>query len=368
MQFFTEGSEKFTHAYRLYTRGLNRTEIERLLRHDSSEVYAYYTRDMRPFTSEDLLKPRLLLRFLKELFLSFVLKLSPARRFFYGIGLVLFLAGLLNSILGYEILGFLIINLLLALELADKLRTKNELEFAREIQLSLLPQNPPAQTEMRLVAFTETATEVGGDYYDWFQLADGRVIFVIGDVSGKGITAALYMVKLQGFMQMLVREYQTPREILNQLNHLCKAQFKRNFFVTVAVAMYAPETRKMTICRAGHNPVVHFDAANQMCRRLEPAGIALGLENRGVFEKTLAELEIDWHPGDILFLYTDGLNETCNARAEAFGENAIENLVQRHSKLSPDELKSIFINRVIQFRGSSPIHDDLTFLIIKANT
>jgi serine phosphatase RsbU (regulator of sigma subunit) len=367
MQFFTDGTEKLTHAYRLYTRGLNRNEIERLLKHDSSEVYAYYTRDMQPFTRDDLLKPRMLLRFIKELFLSFILKLSPARRFFYSIGLVLFLAGLVNSALNYEILGFLIINLLLALELADKLRTKNELEFAREIQLSLLPQNPPAENNVHLVAFTETATEVGGDYYDWFQLADGRVIFIIGDVSGKGITAALYMVKLQGFMQMLVREYQSPREILGQLNRLCKAQFKRNFFVTVAVAMYSPETKKMIICRAGHNPILHFDAANQQCHRLEPAGIALGLENRGIFEKTLAEQEIDWHPDDILFLYTDGLNETHNSQAEPFGENQIETLVTRYAKHTPEELKSIFVNRVLQFRGSSPIHDDLTFLIIKAN-
>lgn len=366
MGFFQNRAEKLTHAYRLYTRGLNRTEIERLLKHDSSEVYAYYTRDMQSFSKQDLFKPRLLFRFLKELFISFILKLSPARRFFYLIGLVFFLAGLTNTASNYELVGFLIINLLLALELADKLRTKSELEFAREIQLSLLPHAPPAQKNMQLVAFTETATEVGGDYYDWFQLPDGRIIFIIGDVSGKGITAALYMVKLQGFMQMLVREYQSPREILMQLNRLCKAQFKRNFFVTVAVAMYSPETRKMTLCRAGHNPALHFDARKKQIRRLEPPGIALGLENKGVFEKTLVELKIDWHPHDILFFYTDGLNETHNARAEEFGEGQIETLVSRYAHLSPDELKSVFINQVIQFRGSSPIHDDLTFLIIKA--
>lgn len=366
MSYFSKHIQTLTKAYRLYLRGLNRDEIERLLKHDTTEVYAYYTRDIQAISRADFKKPRLFFPFLKDIFISFLLKLSPARRAFYMVGLLVFGWGILTAQAMYEIAGFIILNLLLALELADKLKAKNELEFAREIQLSLLPQIPPKIDNLLCTAFSETAREVGGDYYDWFRLDDGRVLFVIGDVSGKGITAALYMVRFQGFIQMLVRDNPGPKELLSQLNQLCVAQLKANYFVTAAIALYSPGTGEMTICRAGHNPVFHYQATTGQTTILEPDGMALGLENNGIFEATLRETKIKIEAGDFVFLYTDGLNETENINLQQFGEQRIIDTIAQAANRSPETLKSNMVAEVLKFRGKQSIHDDLTFFIIKA--
>jgi len=366
MSFFEDRLNVLKSAYALYLQGLNRQEIERLLKHDTTELYAYYTKGLHQYSKEELKKPQLLVRFVKDIFISFVEKLSPARRAFYMVSLILFGWGLVTAQIWYGVVGFLVLNLLLALELADKLRAKSELEFAREIQLSLLPQMPPQIGNLHSLAFTETAMEVGGDYYDWFQLEDGRLLFIVGDVSGKGITAALYMVKFQGFVQMLVKENLSLKEILFQLNELCRAHLKRNFFITAATAMYSPLTGEMTICRAGHNPIIYFQQNEQQCYRIEPKGLALGLENNNLFDTILQEVKIQIKSGDLVFLYTDGLNETHNNLMEQFGERKIEKIIARYASETPEHLKAIILNQVFHFRAQTPIHDDLTFLIIKA--
>lgn len=366
MNFVDRHWKTLKKAYRLYMHGLNRAEIERLIKRDTPDIYSFYTKDIQPLCKEDFKKPRNILRFAREIFISFLLKLSRARRILYLIGLSIFVWGLIAAALYHIVLGFIILNALLALELADKLRTKDELEFAREIQLSLLPDIPPKIENLRVTAFTETAMEVGGDYYDCFRLNDRKVLFVVGDVSGKGITAALYMVRLQGYVAMLVKENQSPREMLIHLNRLCKSQLKRHFFVTAALAMYDPIKKQMVICRAGHNPILYFQQNKRRCFKLEPKGLALGLENNGLFEESLEEVNISLHSGDILFMYTDGLNETRNKRLEEFWEKRIEMVICKYQHESPEKLQSIILNEISEFRANQPVHDDLTFIIIKA--
>lgn len=354
-------------AYQLYISGLNREEIERLLKHDAQELYAYYSKDVLHSYQSEINSPISFLRFIKDLFVSFILKLTPARRAFYMVSLILFIWGMTAAQNLYSIAAFILLSLLLALELADKLRTKSELEFAREIQISLLPQIPPKIENLNTVAFTETALEVGGDYYDWFRLKNGQILFVIGDVSGKGITAALYMVRLQGFIQMLIKENLPVRQLLSRLNQLCKAQLKRNFFVTLATVLYTPGSGEIRVCRAGHNPVLYYSQEKQKCYRIEPSGLALGLEKNGKFEATLEQVKTFIKPGDLLFLYTDGLNETLNKNLEMFSEKRIETIIRQFNTETPETLKSIFLKEVVRFRANQPIHDDLTFLIIKAD-
>ncbi|MCI0513507.1 serine/threonine-protein phosphatase [candidate division KSB1 bacterium] len=356
----------FTRAYQLYMSGLNLKEIERLFKYDTPEVLAYYTKGIPPLTLTDLKKPANILRFLKALFVSFILKLSAGRRALYLVGLFLFLWGIFAQELIYNLIGFLSINLLLAFELADRLKTKDELELAREIQLSLLPQIPTRITNFQICTFTETAMEVGGDYYDWIHLPDGRMLFLIGDVSGKGITAALYMLRLQGFVASIAQDCAHPRDILIRLNQLCYSQLKRSYFITLAVAMYHPDSHEMIICRAGHNPILYFESGNLHCRRIEPSGLALGLENAGVFESTLAETKIQVHTGDLFFLYTDGVNETRNRAIEEFGESRLETFISKNYQDNPEIIRSRLLDELLRFRANSPLHDDLTFLIIKA--
>ena len=122
----------------------------------------------------------------------------------------------------------------------------------------------------------------------------------------------------------------------------------------------------MTICRAGHNPIIYFQQAVKRCSKIEPKGLALGLENNGLFEKSLEEIKIPVHSGDLFFMYTDGLNETRNSRREEFGEQRIEDIICKCQTESPEKLKSVLLNEVSKFRAHHPVHDDLTFVIIKA--
>ncbi|MBN1352459.1 PP2C family protein-serine/threonine phosphatase [candidate division KSB1 bacterium] len=353
-------------AYHLYLSGLNRPEIEHLLKRDTPDVYSFYSKGIQSPSKADLKKPRTILRFAKELFISFLLKLSPARRVFYILAFCLFGWGLIFNMVYHIVLGFLILNILLALELADKLKTKDELEFAREIQLSLLPRLPSKIGMLRFAGFMETALEVGGDYYDLYRLEDGRILLIIGDVSGKGIAAALYMVRLQGFMGMLVSQTQSPREILCKMNQLCNAQLKRNFFVTLTIALIDPNSMEMQICRAGHNPLIYFRQLAQRCLSIEPRGLALGLENNGLFEKSLEEVKLALQPGDLIFMYTDGLNETRNAKLEEFGERRIADIICHHHAKPPDQLQTLLLQEVTKFRAHHSAHDDLTFVIVQA--
>ncbi len=195
----------FRNFYDLFASGMTAAEIERLIKVDTRGMYQFYLRQMPK--SDRVEKPwKRALVFCKNLFLAFLLKLTPARRLLYALACAFIIAGFWNQDLMLLFDAFLIMNFLLALELADKLITKDELAVAREIQLSLLPHHGLQAAGFEVTGFSDAARSVGGDYYDFIPLADGSCFIVIGDVSGKGISAALYMAKVQTLLQTFARQ------------------------------------------------------------------------------------------------------------------------------------------------------------------
>lgn len=370
--------------YRLFTSDLTRSEIERLIRVDTRDMYAYYARAMQqPDAGEGAVSR--FFKFMRNFFTTFLLKLSPARRFLYGVGAVFLILSLVNASLAYAVYAFLIVNFLIALEVADKLIAKDELAVAREIQLSLLPAVDLAVPGYQIAAFTDVARHVGGDYYDVIPLADGSTLMVIADVTGKGISAALYMVKLQTLLRLFARELAQPAELMARIDRQLGREMKRNYFLTMSILHCNPQGR-MTFCRAGHTPALHYHSQHRTCDWLEPAGVAIGFAG-GVyatpegtpggtepaageadgksFAQRLQCLEARLAPGDLICLFTDGLTETFNLAQQEFGEQRLLAFLSQAGEKPLPELKQNLLQELADFRAGAELHDDLTFLLIR---
>ena len=370
--------------YDLFTSGLTVNEIERLINVDARDTYAFYIRHMKKPAEQQNRVVRFLV-FCWNLFLAFLLKLTPARRLFYAIALVGLILALAQSSLTYAFYSFLIINFLLALEVADKLITRDELVLARDIQLSLLPSQiiPPPGYE--IAAYSDVAKSVGGDYYDIIKLDDGSTLLVIGDVSGKGISAALYMVKVQTTLQLLTKESSDPRELLIRLNRYLYGQLKKSYFLTVALVQIYPEGR-FSYCRAGHTVAILYEHQKGAFVRLQPHGAALGItpsdgESGGTAEEQGAASQptrpygdtLDVHsaslePGDVMLLFTDGVIDTVNTSQQEFGEHRVMDVLMKHHGSSAASIKAALVEAMASFRDVAELRDDTTFVILKRTT
>ena len=351
--------------YRLYTAGLSRAEIERLLKRESADVYSFYRRGGAALPDQRF--PRKQLSVVRELFVSFVMKLTPARRLFYGIAILIFCFAVVTGRWWYASLAFLTLNLLLAFEVADKMLAKDELEIAREIQMGLQPENHPRVGCLDISAFYQPAREVGGDYYDIAQLDEHRIAVMIGDVSGKGMPAALYAVKLQGLFESLTSLLTSPKDILVRMNESIKERLQRTYFMTAVLAFINTESGKMRLARAGHNAPIYYNARKQKVTLLKPTGLGIGLADGDIFAAELAEKEIPLTQDDILVFYTDGIVEAMNAAKEQFGEERLARLVAENSALSAKDLQDKIVYDLSHFCSRALLDDDATLVVMKNN-
>ena len=245
----------------------------------------------------------------------------------------------------------------------ERHRIEEELALARKIQQGLLPKANPVIPGLEIAGVSIPAQTVGGDYYDFLQLSPTKVLVVVADVSGKGMSAALYMSKVQGMVQMAAHLYASPREILTHVNRRIFDGIERKSFITMILALFDLEKGEVTICRAGHNRALL--GTNGNLEFLKGSGIGVGLEHGPVFEETLEEVRHPLKQGMLFFLYTDGLTETMNDRDEELGEDQVREMVLRHRGLHAPELQQAVIADTEEFRGSSEQRDDLTVVVVK---
>jgi len=360
--------------YNLFTSGLTSAEIEKLVNADTRGMYTFYVKNM-PARNPNESKVLRFFKFAWYLFLAFLMKMTPARRLFYAIALFLVVLGFWDGDLMKLFYAFLVINFLLAMELADKLVTRDDLEFARQIQLSLLPDKVAPVEGFDVATHSEVAQSVGGDYFDFLRVGDGSTIVVIGDVSGKGISAALYMVKVQTALQILAEETDDARELLLRLNEYLYRQLKRNFFLTVSLMKVYPDGQ-IQFCRAGHMPALRLDASRHSCAWMHPQGTAIGLappdqnhkgngESHTVFEKALETEELVLDTGDTVILYTDGVIESVNRSDEEFGEARLMQVLIDCEGVRADEVKRRLLKSLEQFRNGEELRDDTTFVVLQ---
>jgi len=248
----------------------------------------------------------------------------------------------------------------------DKQRLDDELRIARDIQKSLLPASPPAVAGMTIADLCEPAREVGGDYYDFFELGPRRLGVMVADVSGKGTSAALYMAELKGLMLALSRREESPRRLLIEANRLLAGHLDNRSFITMTYAVIDLDTRQLTCARAGHTPLIVVSGGRSDV--VTPSGMVLGLRLPGAaerFAQVLEEHERAIAPGDVIVLYTDGITEAMNQAGDLFGDDALAGIVAAQHRLDAAGIRERVVRDVRVFVGNAEPHDDMTMIVLK---
>jgi sigma-B regulation protein RsbU (phosphoserine phosphatase) len=255
---------------------------------------------------------------------------------------------------------------------AEKKRLEEELRIARQIQMSLLPRGPLEFEGIGVTALCVPAREVGGDYYDFFPLApaeDGRLGILIADVSGKGTSAALYMAELKGLVLSLSQIYQSPRQLLLEVNRIISDNLDTRSFITMTYAVLDMKRGTMTFARAGHTPLLYFHAdGSRGTQVLAPSGLVVGLRIPGAkdkFDELLEEQRVELHRGDVIVFYTDGITEAMNVDSDLFGEARLGRIVAEHGHLDAADLRERILREIEAFVGAADQHDDMTMILVK---
>jgi len=237
-------------------------------------------------------------------------------------------------------------------------RKEAELNFAREVQLALFPRRFPLNSGLEFSGVCVPAAGISGDYYDILELSDGRLVFAVADVSGKGLSAAILMSNVHAGLRILVEAGHSPAELCHQLNrHLCRIT-EAHHFATLFYAEWRRQEQRLTYVNAGHTTPLLFGARGQ--QRLESGGLPIGLLPRSCFQAGSAILE----PGDLVALYSDGITEAGVLKTEAFGETRLEALIEAHRRKPLREIEREVLDAVRQWSGNEP-HDDMTLLLVR---
>ena len=364
----------FQSLHNILTRDLTWDDLNKSLNEDMRGMYEFYARSMKSVEGERN-GIRRSIKFTWHLFVAFLLKLTPPRRLMYAIAFVFIIVAMSEGKAASAVYSFIIITFLLAMELADKLITKDELSVAREIQLSLQPAGDVKVPGYELSAHSEAAKQVGGDYYDILNLQDCSSLVVIGDVSGKGISSALYVVKMQTALQLFAAETNDPRELLIRLNSHVYGQLKRNYFFSLFLVKLHSDGN-VEMCRAGHPPALLCRAAGNTITWLKPNGIAVGMspssndcaesEQKNIcFSNSLETKSIQLEQGDVLFLFTDGVSESVDTDGKEYGLDKIAELIRDHAGETVEQMRQYIITELSGHRAGVELRDDTTFVLLK---
>jgi serine phosphatase RsbU (regulator of sigma subunit) len=362
-----------------YTHGLKGEDLQRLFTRDTREAYRFFARGIDERELAGLRRHKLWFARARLFFWAFTLRLSPARRVLYGVALVLCLIGFLELFRGFGgssvpfpmwvpgtgklFLGVALVNLLVLLEVADRLSLKNDLEIAREIQDAMLPQAVYDSPTFEAFGLTRPANTVGGDFYDVLPLPDGRVIVTLGDVAGKGSPAALLMALLLAMFRTLVDEGLESAALAERLNVQVSRHSPASRFITLFFAACDPATGRIVYVNAGHMPAL-LRRRDGTFEHLSGGGIALGMFEHSKYEAQETVLE----PGDTLVLYSDGVTEAENHKGQAFEESGLERFVTMRAQSSPPDLARAILKVVETHAQETYLADDLTVLVARRKT
>jgi phosphoserine phosphatase RsbU/P len=248
---------------------------------------------------------------------------------------------------------------------AEKLELEKELDLARKIQENLLPKCIPDIGGLDICGEMIPAMQVGGDYFDLIPVSEDKLFVIVGDVSGKGLSAALYMAKLQTMIQLCSAKDKTPKDVLVEVNKRMFTAMESNSFVTMTLALFDMKENSVSFCRAGHMPILA--TTNGKIDSYKTQGLGVGLEKGIVFEKTLMEEKIYLKPGQLFAFFSDGITEAMDEKKELFGEENLAEILKNKTEKRSSELMDEIWQSIKTFRGKAEQNDDMTMVLVKVS-
>lgn len=377
---------------RRYTHDLTSDELGKLFTRETPEAYRFFARGINTAELEGLPWYKKAVKYAQGFFLAFTMRLSPARRLMYGVALALSVIGLIQLFRGFGLMsvpvpialffvrirvpaplfsdgtlwllaGFLLMNLLVLLEVADRLSLKRDLEVAREIQQAMLPDGTWSGPGVEAFGLTKPANTVGGDFYDILPQPDGTVLVALGDVAGKASPAALLMALLLAILRTLVDEGLPLPALVKRLNLQVARHAPPSRFITLFLACYTPWTGRLEFVNAGQTPPL-LRRRNGTIERLMSGGVALGMFEGSEYES--GEVQLD--PGDALLMYSDGLTEAESPDGTPFDEAGLERTLALYAgayqQSAAGDLGRAVFDAVERHRRDQRLADDLTVLVL----
>lgn len=247
--------------------------------------------------------------------------------------------------------------------LRENARMWHEFNVARDMQAQMLPDTYPEIEGIQISAKSVPTTEVGGDFYDFLQLQDGRLGIVVGDVSGHGVAAAMVMTAALGAVRFAAEEKECTHEVLNMVNFRLNKDIQNHMFVALFYGILDPKTRKLYYTNAGQTmPFLLRDGKIDFLPQAEKTDrFPLGIVKATVYE----QLSIELQPGDMLIHYTDGIVDVMNGSHETYGFDRLSESIKQNASLPPSELIDKLIAEMSEYGGDSNIEDDVTLVVLK---
>ncbi|MEW5977696.1 MAG: PP2C family protein-serine/threonine phosphatase [Acidobacteriota bacterium] len=361
----------------LFTRDVTHQALKDLVRREIRQTFHFFTRQIDFGGLRRLPWYQRYPGVVWAVFQAMAYRLSPPRRIVFALAIFAFVLGLIPhfNVRTEEVGGSLVIRegagrgwwffsvvllvILLLMELRDKLDLKGDLEIAREIQFGLVPLGPYHRNDFEIRCTMRPANTVGGDYVDLIELDQNRTAIVVGDVSGKGMPAALLMALLQGSLRTLITAELRGPDLIARLNdHLC-SEMPRGRLITLFYGELDTESGELWYVNAGHNApfLIRTDGRYE---RLDASSMVLGVMNEASFLSCQTHL----NPADHLILFTDGIPEAFDGADAEYGEERLRDFLLRNRSLPQEDLFRELLDDVMAFCGDALPRDDMTLMSI----
>jgi serine phosphatase RsbU (regulator of sigma subunit) len=243
----------------------------------------------------------------------------------------------------------------------ERLRMREEIEYARKIQASMLPQGAPDFAWLDFSAASLAATEVGGDYYDYFHLSPSRLAVVVADVAGHGLASGLLISGVRSCLYLLEDDLAAPAAVFDRLNRMVRRTGTKRTYVTMSLAVIDRPPGELLLTCAGHPPLLHWQAATGEIAEVGRGALPLGTGLAPHFEPERRPVAA----GDLLLLYTDGLIEARNERSQEYGDERLKRALARAAGRSAREVRDSILSDLANFKGNSEQADDITLVLAR---
>ena len=247
--------------------------------------------------------------------------------------------------------------------LRHRIQLISDMKVAEEVQKNLLPHSPPQMPGLDVSGISIYCDQTGGDYFDYLDLANGRLGIVVADASDHGIGAAMHMTSARAMLLYGSEHNDSPSSLAGAVNRLLASDSaKTGWFVSMFLVEIDPAQQTLRWVRAGHEPAILYDPLKEKHEMLDGGGIALGVDPNYRFEEESRE---GWSPGSVLVIGTDGIHETRNEQGQMFGRQRLNDIVRAQSAATAENIQHAIVESLTEFRGEAPQEDDITLVVVK---